>query len=73
MNDELLDTERVARLCGLSEMTMRKWRMTGEGPRFIRLGRSVRYRLADLEAFLAQRAFTTTTEADLASLQTGEA
>jgi len=73
LKDELLDTGQVAQLCSLSEMTLRKWRMTGEGPRFIRLGRSVRYRQADLEAFLAARAFTTTTEADFASLNSAEA
>jgi predicted DNA-binding transcriptional regulator AlpA len=71
--DELLNTEQVAKRCGLSEMTVRKWRMTGEGPRFIRLGRAVRYRLNDLEAFLAGRAFSTTTEADFATLKSGRA
>lgn len=66
MDDELLDTERVAKVCGLSEVTLRRWRMTGEGPRFIRLGRAIRYRRADLDAYLADRLFTTTTEADMA-------
>lgn len=66
MDDELLDTERVAKVCGLHEVTLRKWRITGEGPRFVRLGRAVRYRRADLDAYLARRAFTSTTEADMA-------
>lgn len=65
MDDELLDTERVAKVCGLSEVTLRKWRITGDGPRFVRLGRAIRYRRADLDAFLADRAFTSTTEADM--------
>lgn len=65
MDDELLDTERVAKVCGLSEVTLRKWRITGDGPRFVRLGRAVRYRRADLDAYLARRAFTSTTEADM--------
>jgi len=65
MVDELLDTECVARVCGLSEVTLRKWRITGAGPRFVRLGRAVRYRLADLNDYFAGRAFTTTTEADM--------
>ncbi len=69
MDDELLDTERVAKVCGLSEVTLRKWRITGAGPRFVRLGRAVRYRRADLDAYLAGRAFTTTTEADMAAAE----
>jgi len=71
MDDELLDTERVAKVCGLSEVTLRKWRITGEGPRFVRLGRAVRYRRADLDAYLAERAFTTTLEADRAPAKAG--
>ena len=67
MSDELLDTEAVARFAGLSPVTLRKWRMTGAGPRFVRLGRAVRYRKAAVDAFLAGREFATTTEADTAN------
>ena len=36
-------TEReVAELLGLSVATLRAWRHRGKGPRFLRLGRSVR-------------------------------
>jgi predicted DNA-binding transcriptional regulator AlpA len=64
MTDELLDTEAVARYAGLSPVTLRKWRMTGAGPRFVRLGRAVRYRRAELDAWLSRREFKNTTEAD---------
>jgi hypothetical protein len=70
MDDELFDTEHVAKEWGFSEVTLRKWRITGDGPRFVRLGRAIRYRKADLEAFLARRAFSTTTEADMATAGT---
>lgn len=51
----LLDEKEVARLYALSTTTLRNWRAKGEGPRFIKLGkRAVRYRLADLETFIAQ-------------------
>ena len=37
-------TEReVADLLGLSVATLRAWRHRGQGPRFLRLGRAVRY------------------------------
>jgi predicted DNA-binding transcriptional regulator AlpA len=66
VTDELLDTEAVARIAGLSPVTLRKWRMTGAGPRFVRLGRAVRYRKAAVDAFLLGHEYTTTTEADTA-------
>ena len=64
MTDELLNTDDVANYTGLSPVTLRKWRMTGTGPRFLRLGRAVRYRKAAVDAFLVGREFATTTEAD---------
>ncbi len=67
MTDELFDTDAVASYTGLSPVTLRKWRMTGAGPRFLRLGRAVRYRKAAVDAFLAGREFSTTTEADMAA------
>jgi predicted DNA-binding transcriptional regulator AlpA len=62
----LLDTNTVAREYGVSPVTLRKWRMTGAGPRFVRLGRAVRYRRAELDAWLSKREFRNTTEADCA-------
>ncbi len=64
MTEELFDTEAVATYVGLSPVTLRKWRMTGAGPRFVRIGRAIRYRKAELDAFLAGREFATTAEAD---------
>ena len=65
MIEELLDTEAVARNYGLAPVTLRKWRMNGVGPRFVRLGRAIRYRKSAVDDFLASREFTTTTEADI--------
>jgi predicted DNA-binding transcriptional regulator AlpA len=46
-------TEReVADMLGLSVATLRAWRHRGQGPRFLRLGRAVRYLPADLEDFV---------------------
>jgi predicted DNA-binding transcriptional regulator AlpA len=40
----LLDTRDVATVTGFSEVTLRRWRVEGGGPPFLRLGgRSVRY------------------------------
>jgi hypothetical protein len=55
---------RAAEVLGVSVRTLEKWRLTGQGPRFIRLGRAVRYALADLEAFAAAGARRSTSEGD---------
>jgi len=54
-------TEReVAELLGLSVATLRAWRHRGKGPRFLRLGRSVRYLPSDLADFVRASAVDTT-------------
>jgi excisionase family DNA binding protein len=46
-------TEReVAERLGLSVATLRAWRHRGQGPRFLRLGRAVRYLPDDLDDFV---------------------
>ena len=46
-------TEReVADRLGLSVATLRAWRFRGKGPRFLRLGQSVRYLPADIDDFV---------------------
>jgi predicted DNA-binding transcriptional regulator AlpA len=48
----LLDEHAVAKFYGISVATIRRWRWLRTGPKFHKLGASVRYRLADLEAYL---------------------
>jgi excisionase family DNA binding protein len=53
-------TERqVAEQLGLSVATLRAWRHRGKGPRFLRLGRSVRYLLSDVDEFVRASAVDT--------------
>lgn len=44
-----LSTEAVAERYGVPEATVRKWRHEATGPFGVRLGRHVRYALAELE------------------------
>jgi predicted DNA-binding transcriptional regulator AlpA len=54
-------TEReVAELLGLSVATLHAWRHRGKGPRFLRLGRSVRYLPSDVADFVRASAVDTT-------------
>ena len=45
----------AARYLGLSQSFLRKSRRLGRGPVFLRIGRAVRFRTADLDAFLEAR------------------
>ena len=63
---ELLTTEQAASAYSLSQSTLRKWRCIGEGPRFTRIGRAVRYRRSELDAFVEGRTFDSTAQADAA-------
>ena len=39
----------------MSPRTLERWRFTGEGPQFVKLGGRVVYRLEDIEAFELQQ------------------
>jgi hypothetical protein len=47
-----LNTKEAARYLGLSSVTLRKRRCAGKDPQFVRVGRTVRYHIRDLVAFL---------------------
>jgi len=64
---ENFKTEAAAEFLQIKPTTLEQWRWNGKGPRFIKMGRCVRYRLSDLEAFIEGRAFTSTTEAQAAA------
>jgi len=49
----LVGTAEAARHLGVSPRTLEDWRWKGGGPTFSKLGRLVRYRMADLEAFVS--------------------
>ncbi len=58
---ELAVTERrAADLCGLSIDTLRRYRRAGTGPVYVRIGTKqgpIRYRIADLDAWLQANTF----------------
>lgn len=54
-NPSLLDTEQAAEHLGVSARTLEGWRHLRQGPPFARLGRVIRYRADDLDAFIAAR------------------
>lgn len=52
-NRILTDVEVALRL-GVSRFTVRSWRLKGFGPRFLKLGRAVRYRSSDVDEYERQ-------------------
>lgn len=53
--DRLLDAHQLAKRWNLSPRTLERHRMNGDGPRYLRVGGAVRYRLADIEAYEAEQ------------------
>lgn len=65
MNETLLNTRAAAAYVGLSHKTLERFRSEGTGPAYVKAGPGrrarVRYRKADLDAWLEQQTFTSTT------------
>jgi hypothetical protein len=53
--------EAAEMLC-LSERTLERLRVSGLGPRFVRIGKSIRYQPCALETFVASRVVGSTSE-----------
>jgi hypothetical protein len=54
MSDDLETPEEVARRIKRPENWLAKKRLTGGGPKFLKIGGTVRYRRADVDAWLAK-------------------
>jgi len=56
-NERISFTEaEVEALTGLRVKTLQRWRYLNQGPRFVRLGRCVRYPAADLRRWIDSQA-----------------
>ncbi len=54
MSEELAlyTPEEAGKLLKMATQTLAKWRMTGEGPKFLKFGNRIRYSGKDLLAFI---------------------
>jgi excisionase family DNA binding protein len=50
-----LTTEELSERTGIPAETLRSWRTQGKGLAYMRLGRLIRYRLADIEQWEEER------------------
>lgn len=55
-HQEFLTVEDLARLLRVPKATVYRWRWSGDAPPGYTIGRHVRFRRTDVEAWLAQRA-----------------
>jgi len=65
--DTLLDVQNSAARLGLSMSTLNKLRCHGNGPKYAKLGKSIRYRIADLDAWITANLRASTSEASRAA------
>lgn len=54
LDEPFMTTADVARLLNVATSTVRCWRYTGTGPQAYQVGKHLRYRRSDVEAWLAE-------------------
>lgn len=55
MAEQFLNQVHLARRWHISPRTLERWRWTGEGPAYFKIGGRVVYKLADVEAYEGTR------------------
>lgn len=56
--EPMLGRPALSEWLGVPEQTLAVWASQGKGPRYYRVGRHVRYRRSDVEAWLEQQSNT---------------
>jgi len=62
MQKRIYRTRDASTYLGLGESTLEKMRMTGDGPRYVKLGRIVGYEQRSLDDWIEKRTRTSTSE-----------
>ncbi len=63
--EALLSSREVSERYRLPEGSLRNLRVKGTGPVFIKIGRAIRYRIRDIEAWLEEQARRSTCDSGL--------
>jgi excisionase family DNA binding protein len=61
--ESVMTTPEAAKYVRLGKQTLERFRLTGAGPNFCKLGGAVRYRRDDLDAWLKARTIRSTSQA----------
>jgi predicted DNA-binding transcriptional regulator AlpA len=59
---EYVDTRKLAEITGISASTWNKRRLTGDTPPFTKIGKSVRYHIPSVKAWMNERVRCSTSE-----------
>jgi|LGOV01.1.fsa_nt_gb predicted DNA-binding transcriptional regulator AlpA len=62
MDEKWFTTEELAKRYGAKPNTLAVWRCQGKGPRFIKIGKLVRYPDSEVRKYEAENLFGSTTE-----------
>lgn len=60
--ERLVDEVAAAEILQISRRTLQAWRVKGGGPRYVRVGRAVRYSITDLNSWIDARKASSTSE-----------
>ena len=60
--EHLLTTKSLAERIGVTEGCLAKWRLTGEGPKYINIGRRIGYDPRDVQTWLDARRVSSTSQ-----------
>jgi predicted DNA-binding transcriptional regulator AlpA len=55
MMNRAVNEHAAAEILGVAVQSLRNWRCMREGPSYVKLGKAVRYLLADIEDYLQKR------------------
>jgi excisionase family DNA binding protein len=63
---DIMNTKEAAGYVRLGKPTLERFRISGDGPAYVKLGSAVRYRRCDLDAWLASRVTRSTSQTTVA-------
>ena len=61
-NTDIMDAKAAAQYLGIAAQTLARWRGEGQGPAHLKLGACVRYTVRDLDAWIATRRRSSTSQ-----------
>lgn len=62
MNDNLMTPEQLATRWSVPTKTLGQWRWSGRGPKFLKLGKRIMYRMEDIHEFEKETRFQNTSQ-----------
>lgn len=67
-----LNAKQASQLLGLSVSSLAKWRLSGQGPSYSKLGRRVVYQRSKIEEWMQRNTHTSTSEYTSGQLERGD-